>query len=534
MGGYTKLQIRKWGILSLAAAALPALSFAMQGAFGISLWDEGFLWYGVQRVMAGEVPIRDFMAYDVGRYYGSAAVMNLTGSHGILALRATWILIQAFGIGLATFLVLRAIRYPGNIFTIIVSGIFFLWMNPAFRVYDHAASIALIAALAFVLEKPSVARHFLSGVALGIVAIIGRNHGLYGAIGGLGAIVYLAYLRKGPRPLAALSLWLAGVAVGYLPMIVALVLVPGLARSFWEGIRFQFEYKATNIALPFPQLWEIQFSALSWVKTSQQVGVRLLFLAIPPLGAISFGRILFPRFFKGTSLNPIFVAATLLMVPYAHYAFSRTDLTHLALGIFPFLLGAITFPIELSRRLRLAIAGSVLAASVVVMLPEQPGYYSWRYGGWRNVRVGADMLKVPPEQASNLSLLKTLADRYAPNGRTFLATPFWPGAYAVLERKAPIWEIYALFPQSESVQEKEIARIRAAKPGFAIVLDLALNGREDLRYRNTHPLIERYIRTAFRPIEEIGTPQELQVYVAASEASGAAQLPGARHGEPKY
>ncbi|HCS29380.1 MAG TPA: hypothetical protein DIW43_18130, partial [Spongiibacteraceae bacterium] len=72
------------------------------------------------------------------------------------------------------------------------------------------------------------------------------------------------------------------------------------------------------------------------------------------------------------------------------------------------------------------------------------------------VEVSGNQLQAHPGTANNIALLRQLDERFTSNGRTFIATPFWPGAYALLERKSPMWEIYALFPRPEKFEQKEI------------------------------------------------------------------------------
>jgi hypothetical protein len=108
-----------------------------------------------------------------------------------------------------------------------------------------------------------------------------------------------------------------------------------------------------------------------------------------------------------------------------------------------------------------------------------------------------------------------LADRYAPAGKSLVVVPFWPGAYALLERKSPMWEIFALFPRPEEFEKAEIERIKASSPGFVFVLDLPLDGRDELRFRNTHPSTYQFILDNFEPVTQSPSPA-YQIYRARS------------------
>jgi hypothetical protein len=123
-----------------------------------------------------------------------------------------------------------------------------------------------------------------------------------------------------------------------------------------------------------------------------------------------------------------------------------------------------------------------------------------------NIEISGSDLVVKPRTAADVDLLRKLADEYAPNGQSFIAMPFWPGAYPLLERKSPMWEIYALFPRTQAFEQAEVERIKTAKPGFALVFDWPLDGRDELRFRNTHPLIYRYILDHFERLPDSPNP----------------------------
>jgi hypothetical protein len=499
---------------SAVGAAAIVLVFGLEGRVGFNLADESFLWYGTQRVLSGEVPIRDFMAYDPGRYYWSAAFMYLVGDYGIVSLRVSVAVFQSIGLMLAMLLLLRAPPRAPLVFYLLAGATLLLWMYPRHKLFDITIAICLIAGLAHLVVRPTLARYFLMGLLVGAVAIFGRNHGVYGAVASLAAMGVLSWKRIGPPLVNALSTFSAGVLIGFSPILIACLLVPGFFRAFLDDVLFLFEIGSTNLTLPVPWPWEAV--GLPWPEVLQHVLLGSFFVM-----ALVFA-IAGPAYVLISGLGPAnatFAAAAFLALPYAHFVFSRADAPHLAQGIFPLIIGLMSAPCMRTGGRRAALAALLLTASLPVGLPQHPSWTAWRNGEWRSAQIGHDRLVVSPDTAANVNLLTELVANDAPDGKAILSLPFWTAPYAIFNRKAPNQELYPLFPQSRAYQEQEIARIRAADPALVILDDSALDDQEERRYRNTHPLIYRYIIENFERVDDPKLPPEIEILVSRGSSA---------------
>jgi hypothetical protein len=491
------------------SAVIVFTTFVWQGNSGFSLWDEGFLWYGAQRVMQGEVPLRDFMAYDPGRYYWSASFMSLIGNSGIIALRLSVYLFQTLGIFVGLLLIARTSKADSKYsltFLLLASIILSLWMFPRYKIFDLSLSIFLMGALAFLVENPTPRRYFTAGACVGLAAFFGRNHGIYGVAGSLGVIAWLTIKStNGPRLLQGSFFWALGIAVGFTPTLLMAIFIPGFGLAFWESIHLLFEMKTTNIPLPVPWPWTVNVNSLPLIEAVRQLLIGGLFIGIVFFGVVSIAWITHQRY-KNKDVPPAVVAASFLALPYAHYAYSRADIGHLAQGVFPFLTGCLALLSIQSNKKKWPLALSLGAVSFWIMFTVQPGGQCLTSKQCESIEISGSMLQVDPNTASDIVLLRKLTANYAPHGQNILVTPFWPGAYSLLERKSPMWTIYALWPRSTSFQQQEIDRIKAAAPQYALIVDWALDGRDDLRFKNNYPLIYQFIQNNFYRLPDSPAP----------------------------
>lgn len=498
-----------FSIVTLGFAVVIAVSwFLWQGRFDFNLWDEGHLWYGAQRVLAGEVPILDFRAYDPGRYYWSAAWMALWKNDGILALRASTILFLIPGLWAGLRLIPQSKKHGSYLFFILSALILSVWLYPRHKLFDISICLMLTASLAGVISKPSSKRCFLYGFVNGLAFFFGRNHGAYGVAGGVLAAGYLAIISNVRSGWVKRTVcWGCGITVGGVPFVLLFLLVPGFFTSFRESLLFSGN---TILPVPVPWPWTVGFESIPTGTAVQDVLVGLWFIA---LILLSVSGLVSLFFFGRKKIIPSALAAAVLMAPfYAFHAFSRADISHLAQGIFPLLLCILIGLSLLPGWWKWAGVLCLFTISLMVMLPVQPGGQGRRDSSWVECDIGGDLLRVPRSVASDVDMLKRLIQTYAPGGRSFVVVPYWPGAYALTRCKAPMYDVYPLFKRTEEFQRQEIDRIRQSDPGFAVVMDFALDQMETRRFRNTNPLIEEYIRAHFERVD--GFPAVYQVYRA--------------------
>ena len=466
-------------------------------------------------------PLRDFQSYDPGRYYWISCCSIVTGT-GVLGLRVAVSLFQVVGL---TFGILALRRVIRSWWGLGLAGIMLLvWTYPWHKVFEHSLTMAAVFFAVTLVERPSRERHFAAGVYVGLAAFFGRNHGLYCLLAYL-ALILMIHLkeRKATLP-GSLVLFGAGIGTGYAPMLVMIAAGPGFFRAFWESILDLFRLKTTNLPLPVPWPWSINFSGMDVIQAASVFSTGVFYVLLPIFYGVAAILILISgRVWH--SRKKIIIASVIVGVAYIHHTFSRAGLSHLAQGIHPFLMGVISLPFlvqkKLSKSLSWGLLALVIALTCVTVVTVSP-YYQMAAapeGTFTELEVSGSRLQVYRSTAELVRSVERIHAGMDSEARMLIA-PHWPGFYPVLNQPSPVWEIYFLFPEAKDRQERMIRHMEKKDVNWVILGDVPLDGRNELRFKNTHELLWRYIMNNFKPVPAEGLPWNYQLLKRHRENSG--------------
>lgn len=477
--------------------------YLLQGRIDIPNADEGQLWYGAIQTADGQVPIRDFQAYNPGRYYWTALWLKGLGT-GIMSFRFALLLFQAVGVffGLLAARKMTANRLHLTLFALLLA----LWSIQRYRVFEFSWTLIAVYAAFWLLESPVPRRVFASGVFVGFSLFMGQNLGLYSFCSFLAVLLFIRSKGRKAPFLERWGNWTLGILAGCAPLLLMMLFVKGFIRSYLEFFQGFWLLKATNVTLPIPWPWTMTYQGLSLAATLSQFLSGILFLMVPLLYAYFLYQ---AAKTKGLPAGPrgLLLASACVGVFTMHYAFSRADWEHQAASFTPFLFAALAWVSIKKKGSFTAILGLFLLTLLAVG-PQSYFYYqaSQPKDAFLSLPIGSDRLWVPRRTAYFIgNLERTLKEKMGPN-ESILIAPLACNLYPLFHLKSPLVELYFTLPASEEKQREQIEALEAGKVDWLLISDFALEGREEHRLSGTHPLLWGYFMERFQPL----TPGDLK------------------------
>jgi hypothetical protein len=498
-------------------------SFLIYQNFGIGLADEGFLWYGMIRTALGEVPIRDFYAYDPGRYYWGSLWFKLFDNDSPIVFRASLALVEFGGL---TFALLCLRRITRSWAILIFEGLLISsWMYVHYKAFDITVSIAAVYFAILLLEKPSLQRHLIAGIFVGFAAFIGINHGLYTSASFLMLILFIWFKFSRELLFRRFLFWIIGIAIGYSPMLLMYAVIPDFFAAYLTRIGFIFS-QGTNLRLPIPWPWFVNYLALGADRSLSAFSKTIYFLIFPLFN-------LFITFYLLRSSpaklkqKHVLIASSCIGLTYIHFAFDRADLNHLSFAIVPLLISLISLPSGFnfnSKAIQTTVKVVLLAFLVLTTPISADAFTPWRQAkiilaassghslDYTQEVIKGNSLWFPNQEANLIRAVKQINDRSIGKQKGVFIAPSWPGLYAILGKKSPTEDTYLLFLEKPAKQYKMIDRIKQSGIDWAIIRpDDAIDGRDELRFRNAYSLVWRYLTENFEVVKNDRLPAGTQL-----------------------
>lgn len=418
---------------------------------GFGLYDEGGLWYGIWQTSEGAVALRDFLIYDPGRYWWGGAIVRWLGADPFaFALSGA-----AFGLlGIAAGICVARRLSSTIVWQVFVGLILVVWMYPGYKSYDSGISLITLLLAVRLLEDPTWHRYLAAGVGVGLAAIVGRNHGVY-ALACILAVFVLNLHRNGFSESRQLLHLGAGMLVGYSPIFWSILYIPGFGDAWLDSIRRILEAGKTQHSLPIDWPWTVldrSLPMLGTIATLRSVDFikavfYILIVLIPVSGAVVAWR---SRHRRRSTAEGVFVASAILTAIYAHYVLSRADIDHFATGnkalLIALLAAPFVVPLRWQRTVGVILSVGLASATFYGAARLSPAYKRLVIapaGYWQTAELLHRPIWVAPKSRRQIEVAKHVAGLMEEK-ESVAVFPNLPGTYLVLDRAAPVVDLYTV------------------------------------------------------------------------------------------
>lgn len=460
--------------------------------------DESYLWYGTRRVLQGQVPLRDFRSYEPGRYWFCAPFEWVVPGIRTIRLAATTFLGAALAVW--SWMALAQGRGLGAIVIVIVLTM--TWSFRPSKRFDQGVIVLLAAAAGWVIANPVPGWVFGAGVCVGLAAVFGLNHLLYGATA-VGGCALVSVMTSDLAVTSGLLYGFAGFALGAVPLAAAVLFV----RRFWSSLVRQRvgdprRRGSTNLPLPYPNPLArrnnprlAQFPA----PASRVLGIMFTALPASALTVVVVALLAGPGFAREHSL--LVGSAAVGLVSW-HHAFSRADLAHLATVAPAFWIAAATTADAWPW-----LGGPVLLAlgyaTYVAAVPAHDRVQRMRRrGDFARAEEGVGhRLWFRTEDLPLLRLLARL-NCHSPPGVPWVAVPTTLWILPLADRESAVYNTFCVYPANDDAQLEMIDEIDSSGADVAVVSNRRLDRRDDLRFSATHPLVWEHLHRQFAVVDE--------------------------------
>lgn len=483
----------------IAAVLVTAFAYATRRRETLLGTDEGYLWYGTQRLLDGEQPIRDFRSYEPGRYWWTALVARALG-RGLVPVRLASHL--AVGVALVVLAAVLGAAGASPVGLLLLPAVVLGWRSAHHKLID-TASMLLVAAggSALLLDTPGAEVGF--GIAIGLAAVTGLNLGAY-AIATAGIIVTVGLVTGTVVPSMLLSIG-AGCLAGTTPLLAWFARHQGTLPALWHArVVVPRRRGTTNLPLPIPWPWRRRTSAQGATTPTTEWIVRIGFVAAPALAVVVLVA-------STVGVVDAAVSAPLAAVGLMtfHHALSRADLSHLQLPAM-FVIGSVVVLPGLA-----GIVGSIAAVglTVPIVLATHPRIRRRRSpAAFERRQLLDDMIWMPRGLARQLDAVRNaLEPREA-----LAAIPLGIPILAALDTRSAVHDTYCVYPAGPEADEDLRADLEAASPVLVLVDTRAVSGSIAGGFPDTHPETWEWLQRVGTRIDAAELPRTVSLWRVAT------------------